>query len=1430
MSRLPHLFRAATVLLLLTTATPGCSSGDDGKGNSTADVATNSDSGAGGGDETGATDGGGDDVSIEDATADAEDAPGAPQPLAIAEVDPTSGQAGGNQPMVIYGSGFEAGCEVLFDGTPLDPEAVFFVDQGELQVQTPPHAPGLADITVINPPPAPGEPSPSVTLNDAYLFFNDVVISTIDPASGPVFGGTPITIAGTGFEPGTKVLVGGKPALGVTVVADDEVLAVTPPGVFGGAPVHVVNTRGVALRKDGFFYTAAPTISHVQPAAGPTAGGNEAWIEGSGLLKGMEVRFGASVAAVLEVVKNKRARVLVPAGGEGAVDVRVITQYGVATLPKGYAYTDDQGQGATAILTVAPAAGPMAGGQLVTLAATGLVGKNDTTVLFGGQLAKIQSIDPVTHTLTVKTPKAAKAGKVDVTLLTSKGTGTAAGGYEYLDLLAIDSVTPAFGPPAGNTKIVLKGSGFASEAKPVVRVGALPATTVVVVSDSELQAVTPPGSPGYVDVTVEAGGQVAVAAKAFAYTGEGMALHVVYPDSGAQAGGTQVHVYGNGFGAKSIVYFDDKPATHITFIDPTHLVCKTPPGKTGTVTVKVASGDTAAELKNGYTYYNPMSKYGGTWGAEIDGAVNITVLDASNGAAIPDAFTMLWTDPTTPNQGFTDANGQITFSGDDVFGTQMISASKQGYESASVIKFDATNVTIFLQPIPPPSPGSPPSGPPPPIVSGKVIGLDKYVIIPTGNCNEYLNKANLPKGTCGFCSSDATCKALGAGDDFACIDIGEGNNKRCVQDCSQGTSCGQGFVCQPQLDGPARCVPKAGDPVAVCYHSKPTFLSRENWPPVGQGFEATPANGYSYSINTAFGEMAIVCFGGYKKQGAVLNADDPNSMLAFTPTVMGVKRHLMVVPGENPTDVHIALTMPLSRKATARLDNPITWDVPGGGYILAAGMAYLVFGSDGVVRMPLSDQKFLAPFTSTDPHRLEIERLPAAFSNELFDASLTVLGLVVQIVGTEQMPVSATVLKDVKKLNNDDMVRRIGKGDFESIETGVSKTIYGMWGTAPNNVYAVGNGGGLFHYAGAGWTQQANFTDKDLRGVHGVSETEIYAIGLQGSAAKFDGFGWQPVPIWPTTSKPNLHAVYAGKKTDGSTDVWAVGQSGTYRLQDVNGVQSWKAFSAPYVNAFAVHGVDADHIWSVGMQGKINHWDGSSWKAQNSGTSIALRGVWALAADDAWAVGEGGVILHWNGVKWTSAKSIVKETLHAIWGVGKNDLWAVGGRGTVLHYDGTGWKAINIGDQHKALYALWSGAGGDLLSMGEQELLLGPILHPPMDVAPKKNGTLTGTTLEWWVAPESPEPHFNYVTIGIPGMGGDTPVWNIISKGDLTQAKLPDFPNIQGTPGIPKGETLRLTMIRAYKEGFDIDAYDLTDLNNLTWRSWAFNTFLFQRQ
>ena len=986
------------------------------------------------------------------------------------------------------------------------------------------------------------------------------------------------------------------------------------------------------------------------------------------------------------------------------------------------------------------------------------------------------------------------------------------GAYTYSDALALASVTPPAGPIDGGTKVVLKGSGF-SKGKAVVSFGSLPAVAVAVVSDGEIQAVTPPGVAGYVAVTVQVGSDKSQLANGFSYLSKVLKLYVPFPNTGAQAGGTFVHLYGSGFTPGSKVTFGGQAATHFAFLDPSHITCKTPPGKVGAVDVAVQADKAYAVLPNGFTYFNPMSTYGGTWGAEVDGAINVTVLDGNSNKPVPDAFTMLWVDPTTPYQGFTNEDGQITFSGDDVSGKQMISASKESYESASVVLFDATNVTLHITPIPPPSPGQPPPGVPPPFVAGQVIGLDKYVFVPVGNCSQFQNKG--PGTTCNPCSTDDQCGGSG----FACLDIGEGNGKRCVEDCTQTAKCGYSFECRPVQGGVSRCVPVKGEKTAICQHTKPTILSRDNYPPEGPGFEATPANGYNYKVMTAFGEMAVICFGGYKTFGAVLA---PGKIQAFTATVMGVRRHLMVTPEAKNDKVHIALNMPLSQTAHVRLDNPPTWPAPPSATILNAAWALLVLGADGVLTMPDQDAKY--PFQA-DADSMTIGQLPAAFAGDIHDASLSIIALVVQIEGESQMPVTINVRNDIKELANDAMVRRKAGGDFETIDTGVKKNVYGMWGTDTKNLYAVGGQGTLVHWDGGGWSVQAAFTKEDLKAVHGSSKDDVWAVGNAGAVGQFNGLGWKTVPTVGT--QVNYSGVYAAAVAGGPSDVWAASQQGLYR-RGANGMAKFNP--SPFGNFLSIHGSGASHIWAVGMTGVVAFWNGSVWKAQSSGTSIALRSVWAAGPNSAYAVGEKGQIIHWDGNAWKPMGSPVTKTLYAVHGSSDNDVWAVGAQGTVLRWDGKAWTIVPLKDVDKSLDALWLTASGDFFAMGEQELLMTPLLYPPLDKMPSKGGVLTGNTLKWTVDPNTTEPHFNYITIGIPGMGPDTPVWNIMTKGSVSEVELPDFPAIQGTPGIPKGPMLRLNIYRGYKEGFDIDAYDGSDLNPLKWRSWSQNQFFFTRQ
>lgn len=78
-------------------------------------------------------------------------------------------------------------------------------------------------------------------------------------------------------------------------------------------------------------------------------------------------------------------------------------------------------------------------------------------------------------------------------------------------------------------------------------IGGNSATNVVVVSDTELTAVTPAGSTGPADVTVATDGGTDTLTGGFTYEAPAPVVESVSPTSGAETGGESVTVTGTGF-------------------------------------------------------------------------------------------------------------------------------------------------------------------------------------------------------------------------------------------------------------------------------------------------------------------------------------------------------------------------------------------------------------------------------------------------------------------------------------------------------------------------------------------------------------------------------------------------------------------------------------------------------------------------------------------------------------------------------------------------------------------------------------------------------------------------------------------------------------------------------------------------------------------
>ena len=1309
-------------------------------------------------------------------------------PLTLARVEPSTGSAGGFDQVELLGTAFRPGLMVFFGESVA--QDVFILDDERIICLTPPRLPGLVDVKVSDP-----DSGETAILEDGFLFFNAVETVGVEPASGHVMGGEPVTIIGLGFRPGSNVLFGGRAAISIEVVDDHTIVCTTPdaPGP-GAVDVHVSNDLGVGTLGDGFTYFEPPAISAVVPPVGAMTGLELVEVKGSGFVEPLVVSFGGAALEDVEVLGSDRLRGLTPpVTAPGAVDVLVSTVYGTAWSGSGFTYVEDLTPGQDVeILAVAPSSGPAAGGQIVTIVAKGLTETADTLVSFGGTKAQVLGVDAAGLTALVEVPEAPTGfvGAVDVTLSNGLGVATAVGAYEYLPFVKVYEIQPNFGPLAGGTDVKVSGVGFGPGLQ--LRVGALPASNVQVLDDHTATGTTPPGSPGLANVTVIQGALSNTLVGGFAYQSQ-MDLWVIDPADGSQAGGTHVDLFGSGFPEDAKVYVGGKAATHIQVLSPTQISAKTPPGELGTADVTVESvSKGVVTLAEGFTYYNPESLYGGTWGSQVEGAVNVTVLDASTGGGMADVFVMLWTEPDTPYQGYTNSQGQITFSGPDLMGEQMVSASKEGFASASVVEYDAENITLYLSPMTPPSPGMPP-GVVAPVYFGQVVNTSKYVPVPWGNC---ASKPDAPGMLCQACATDAEC----GGPPLRCSDV-PNQGTYCTSHCLNSTDCSDGFMCVPLPGVPEQqCVPSSGDVVAYCDFSSPSIWSPRDGHPGADVDPPLPGllvtGDMAFEMTVPLGEFAVYCWGG------ILNP----ATGTFTPYALGVDRHVFAMPGDEIPG-KVFLKHPLMSPMSIRLDDPpLNPNGPNFTYLFV----HLDMGSDGTFQ-------FLEHPAGFDANtELILERMPKALTGDLYDASYTIQAGAFSF-SDDNLPYSMTLHDGIKSVEDDTMYVWAGDG-WKAKATGVTKNINALAPVGGGTLLGVGSDGWIISSVGTGWGSHESGVSTHLRAVHGLPSGEAVAVGAGGVATHYDGLVWT---VQPTATTSALEGVWMAAPDD----VIAVGW---YQVLRWDGATWSKMAGSTSKNLRGVWGFAADDVWAVGNYGSIIHWDGTTWSDMPVGTTQNLRAVWGAAPDDVWIVGEAGTVIHWDGTEMQPVDAGTLRTLEAVWGFAADDVYVVGGRGTILRWDGTQWLSDSPKGYDASFLAV-AGVDGRIVASGTHELLLGPFIEVPENISPADGGMMGAAYELSWTVQEGVQPHFSYVEVAIPGMFGPVPEWTMINDWYVTSLLLPDFPDIEGTPGISPG-TKFLTIIRTYREGFDINNYSYLDLSQSTWRSWAIDRVMFTKE
>jgi hypothetical protein len=248
----------------------------------------------------------------------------------ITAINPAFGSPGGGETVTITGVNLFAPVRVFFDfGAGTTPKEAFIVSRTDTQIVVVTPAVDLGtgqtkSATIVVVTPAGTATETRVPAPTPFVFQAEVLtptVSTVSPDTGPIDGGTRITIFGSGFQapvqvsfaPGATAGAQGWTAIQVVSVSFNQIIAVTPAardvnptgsGVLVG-PVDL-RVRNILSDKEvvkavSFRYTAKMQITAAGPSQGPVTGGTKVVIDGIGFNDPVAVSIGGFAAQPIKV-------------------------------------------------------------------------------------------------------------------------------------------------------------------------------------------------------------------------------------------------------------------------------------------------------------------------------------------------------------------------------------------------------------------------------------------------------------------------------------------------------------------------------------------------------------------------------------------------------------------------------------------------------------------------------------------------------------------------------------------------------------------------------------------------------------------------------------------------------------------------------------------------------------------------------------------------------------------------------------------------------------------------------------------------------------------------------------------------------------------------------------------------------------------------
>ena len=277
------------------------------------------------------------------------------------------------------------------------------------------------------------------------------------------------------------------------------------------------------------------------------------------------------------------------------------------------------------------------------------------------------------------------------------------------------------------------------------------------------------------------------------------------------------------------------------------------------------------------------------------------------------------------------------------------------------------------------------------------------------------------------------------------------------------------------------------------------------------------------------------------------------------------------------------------------------------------------------------------------------------------------------------------------------------------VDIGTTDPLYGIWGSAFDDVFVVGANGTVLHYNGSEWTSMNSTVTNNLQNVWGSSSTDVFAVGNEGTVIHYDGSNWTSMT---SNTTARLNAVWGSS----STDVFVVGNEGVIIHYDGS---NWTSMESGSTTAWfsSVWGSSGNNVF-VPAGRRVLHYDGSDWTAMETGLDdVQLRYIAGTSSTNVVAVGDTGAVdiaaVRYNGVNWSVVSSDLYCCISDLWSNSETDAFVVGtvymsdpdsNSAHIYHYNGNTWSWTYLGQTcafATRLYGVW-GAGLDVFAVGEE--------------------------------------------------------------------------------------------------------------------------------